>query len=44
MLAYSDEKAERHLLFRFNQNVIASIESGRDFVDGVIAAHRSQIM
>jgi hypothetical protein len=43
MLAYSDEKAERHLLFRFNQNVIASIESGRDFVDGVIATHRSQI-
>ena len=44
MLAYSDEKAERHLLFRFNQNVIASIESGREFVDGVIATHRSQIM
>ena len=44
MLAYSDEKAERHLLFRFNQNVIASIESGREFVDGVIDAHRSQIM
>ena len=28
MLVYSGEKAERHLLFRFNQHVIASIESG----------------
>ncbi len=42
MLAYADEKAERHLLFRFNQNVIGSIESAREFVDRVIAVHQLQ--
>ena len=33
MIAYGDDKTERHLLFRFNQNVIASIEAGREFVE-----------
>ena len=35
MIAYADDKTERHLLFRFNQNVIASIEAGRAFVEGM---------
>ena len=35
MIAYGDDKTERHLLFRFNQNVIASIEAGRAFVEGL---------
>ena len=35
MIAYGDDKTERHLLFRFNQNVIASIEAGRAFVEGM---------
>ena len=35
MIAYADDKTERHLLFRFNQNVIASIEAGRVFVEGM---------
>ncbi|MDE0221626.1 MAG: hypothetical protein OXJ90_20330 [Spirochaetaceae bacterium] len=36
MIAYTDDGTERHLLFRFNQNVIASIEAGRAFVEGMI--------
>ena len=44
MIAYSDEKAERHLMFRFNQNVIASIEAGRAFVEEVRAYRTSQTM
>ncbi len=36
MIAYADDGTERHLLFRFNQNVIASIEAGRAFVEGMI--------
>ena len=36
MIAYGDDKTERHLLFRFNQNVIASIEAGREFVEGIV--------
>ena len=36
MIAYGDDKTERQLLFRFNQNVIASIEAGRAFVEGMI--------
>ena len=44
MIAYSDEKAERHLLFRFNQNVIASIEAGRAFVGEMMAYRTSQTM
>ena len=36
MIAYADDKTERHLLFRFNQNVIASIEAGRAFVEELI--------
>ena len=35
MIAYADDKTGRHLLFRFNQNVIASIEAGRSFVEGM---------
>ena len=35
MIAYGDDKTERHLLFRFNQNVIASIEAGRAFLEGM---------
>ena len=35
MIAYADDGTERHLLFRFNQNVIASIEAGRAFVEGM---------
>jgi hypothetical protein len=35
MIAYGDDKTERHLLFRFNQNVISSIEAGRAFVAGM---------
>ncbi len=35
MIAYADDKTERHLLFRFNQNVIASIEAGRAFVESM---------
>ena len=33
MIAYADDKTERHLLFRFNPNVISSIEAGRAFVE-----------
>ena len=35
MIAYADDGTERHLLFRFNQNVISSIEAGRAFVEGM---------
>ena len=36
MIAYADDKTERHLLFRFNQNVISSIEAGRSFIEGMV--------
>ena len=35
MIAYAGDGTERHLLFCFNENVSASIEAGRAFLEGL---------
>jgi tetratricopeptide (TPR) repeat protein len=41
MTAYADIPTERYLLFRYNQNVLASLESDREYLAQVLAFHKS---
>ena len=42
MIAYADNKTERHLLLLYNKYVIASTERSRKYVDEVIRFHKGQ--
>jgi hypothetical protein len=42
MTAYADIPEEKYLLVRFNRNVIAPIEEGREYVGKVVAFHEEQ--
>jgi hypothetical protein len=42
MMAFAGVPEEKYLLLRFNRNVIAPIETGRDYVGEVIAYHQEQ--
>jgi hypothetical protein len=42
MIAYADDKTERHILLIYNKYVISSIERGQKEVDEIIAFHKGQ--
>jgi hypothetical protein len=41
MTAYAAIPTERYLLFRYNQNVLGSLESDRKYLAQVLAFHKS---
>ena len=42
MIAYADDPTEKHLLLRYNRNVIAGIENAQKYVAEVVAFHKEK--